>query len=111
MEDNLKVLLLKGKQKWVALCLDYNIVAQDDDRNQAMRKLCETIIAHMKQCRAEGLDPLHDFFPADEKYWSLHEKIAAQVAFASSQQFDFNHDTFSCHVGIKEGEKEMSMAA
>ena len=95
MDSLLKVLLLKEGKFWVAVCLDYDLVAQGDSENEAMARLCRTHHAHVMRCKEEGIEPLSDLKPAPKQYWELYDKELA------SRNIDFQDMGYSALMDVK----------
>ena len=109
MDNLLKVLLLKEGKFWVAVCLDYDFVAQGDSEDEAMARLCRTHHAHVVRCQEEGIEPLSDLQPAPKQYWDLFEKIAGQMKIHKDIR-DMGYDPV-CKVAVGHKGLKTEMAA
>lgn len=65
---SLHVLLYKEDNIQVAHCLEFDIVAQGEDRNEALRNLLDAIELQVKYAmETDNLDNL--YYPAPAEYW------------------------------------------
>ena len=69
--STLHVLLLKEEGVWVAQCLEHDIAAQADEREEAVSRLMATIDLHIDADIESGIEPLSKIPAPPEHYWQI----------------------------------------
>lgn len=75
----LRVLIMKRENGWVAQCLEYDIVAQSQGTIYDIKdELMRTLHVRLAACQAEGINPFK-LQPAPQLYHDLFERAQLEL--------------------------------
>ena len=61
-------------QRWhIAVCLDFNIIEEDEDREELEKSIKEAVYGYIETIRKCNVDNVLLNRPADKKYWKMYE--------------------------------------
>jgi hypothetical protein len=63
-----------GSQKWVAQCLQYDIVAQANTLDELQHVFARLVATNVILALERGMEPLSNFRPAPQYYWDQYSK-------------------------------------
>lgn len=91
VESDLRVLVFKEEDKFVAQCLEYDVAVQADDMNDLIDRLTLTLEAEFAMCSAESKRLCDCLPPAPNYYHGLWDKRSAMLTptVVTSPQQDF----------------------
>lgn len=72
-----RILIFKGRQKWVAQCLEYDIAVQAEDRDQLRAAFGRAVDAERVFCQMKGLEPFERLPSAPQRYFDRWDQLAA----------------------------------
>lgn len=78
LPDKLKCLLTlnPNTNRWIARCLDFNIVSSGDDIKSAWRNLQDVIKMHIEECIDHSQENLQ--ISSAPEYWKIFEKLESE---------------------------------
>jgi len=70
-----RVLIFKGRRKWVAQCLEFDVAVQADTREDLRAKFQAAIEAERRFCEERGLTPLTRLPRAPRRYFEIWDAL------------------------------------
>lgn len=69
-----RVIIYKEKEKFQAICLDFNVFAYGDTMEEVEKEIKGAVLGHAKAVFENNLSKELLFRPADQKYWDMLDK-------------------------------------
>lgn len=71
----LRILVFKGRRKWVAQCLEFDIAAQADRREDLRDSFVRAVEAEVEFCGSHDLTPLRRLPQAPPRYFETWDQL------------------------------------